>query len=107
MERNINIQVAKENSTTASDMAKTINYRQFRKLGLPVSLLLPPGTVKAASNITVAINVATTIHAQRGTKHNRNYRSRRDLWKDLIFNAHIASSVPWLIMRDFNVSRHP
>ncbi|GAV70694.1 Exo_endo_phos domain-containing protein [Cephalotus follicularis] len=36
-----------------------------------------------------------------------DYRSRRDLWKDLIFNAHIDSSVPWLILGDFNVSRYP
>ncbi|GAV87805.1 Exo_endo_phos domain-containing protein, partial [Cephalotus follicularis] len=36
-----------------------------------------------------------------------DYRSRRDLWKDLIFNARLASFVPWLILGDFNVSRFP
>ncbi|GAV62213.1 LOW QUALITY PROTEIN: Exo_endo_phos domain-containing protein/DUF4283 domain-containing protein, partial [Cephalotus follicularis] len=36
-----------------------------------------------------------------------DYRSRRDLWKDLIYNSHIAASVPWLILGDFNVSRFP
>ncbi|GAV71452.1 LOW QUALITY PROTEIN: Exo_endo_phos domain-containing protein/DUF4283 domain-containing protein, partial [Cephalotus follicularis] len=36
-----------------------------------------------------------------------DYRSRKDLWKDLIFNAHTTSLVPWLILGDFNVSRHP
>ncbi|GAV77646.1 LOW QUALITY PROTEIN: Exo_endo_phos domain-containing protein/DUF4283 domain-containing protein, partial [Cephalotus follicularis] len=36
-----------------------------------------------------------------------DYRSRRDLWKYLIYNSHIASSVPWLILGDFNVSRFP
>ncbi|GAV81031.1 Exo_endo_phos domain-containing protein [Cephalotus follicularis] len=36
-----------------------------------------------------------------------DYRSRRDLWKDLIFHTQLASSVPWLILGDFNVSRFP
>ncbi|GAV67935.1 hypothetical protein CFOL_v3_11438 [Cephalotus follicularis] len=36
-----------------------------------------------------------------------DYRSRRDLWKDLIVHAQLASSVPWLILGDFNVSRFP
>ncbi|GAV87498.1 Exo_endo_phos domain-containing protein, partial [Cephalotus follicularis] len=36
-----------------------------------------------------------------------DYRSRRYLWKDLIFNPHLASSVPWLILGDFNASRFP
>ncbi|GAV77269.1 LOW QUALITY PROTEIN: Exo_endo_phos domain-containing protein/DUF4283 domain-containing protein, partial [Cephalotus follicularis] len=36
-----------------------------------------------------------------------DYISRRDLWKDLIYNSHITSSVPWLILGDFNVCRFP
>ncbi|GAV92722.1 Exo_endo_phos domain-containing protein [Cephalotus follicularis] len=36
-----------------------------------------------------------------------DYRNRRDLWKELIFNSKQIASAPWLILGDFNVSRHP
>ncbi|GAV80064.1 Exo_endo_phos domain-containing protein, partial [Cephalotus follicularis] len=36
-----------------------------------------------------------------------DHRSRRDLWKDLIFNSQRVATAPWLILGDFNVSRHP
>ncbi|GAV92744.1 Exo_endo_phos domain-containing protein, partial [Cephalotus follicularis] len=36
-----------------------------------------------------------------------DYRNRRELWKDLIFMSQQVKSAPWLIMGDFNVSRHP
>ncbi|GAV92478.1 Exo_endo_phos domain-containing protein [Cephalotus follicularis] len=36
-----------------------------------------------------------------------DYRNRRDLWKDLIFNYKTIRRAPWLILGDFNVSRYP
>ncbi|GAV63771.1 Exo_endo_phos domain-containing protein [Cephalotus follicularis] len=36
-----------------------------------------------------------------------DYRSRRDLWKDLIFISQSIAHAPWLILGDFNVSRYP
>ncbi|GAV85130.1 Exo_endo_phos domain-containing protein [Cephalotus follicularis] len=36
-----------------------------------------------------------------------DYRSRRDLWKDLIFISQRLAPAPWLIMGDFNVPRFP
>ena len=37
------------------------NQTLFNKIGLPVSGLLPPGTVKAAAKATPVISVATTM----------------------------------------------
>ncbi|KAG5621860.1 hypothetical protein H5410_007078 [Solanum commersonii] len=49
------------NSATASDMTKTLNALNSSNIGIPVSLLLPPGTVKPAAKTIVAIKVATII----------------------------------------------
>ena len=62
MDRKIKIEVTEENRANASDTAKTINDLCCMNIGLPVLLLLPPGTVNAAANMTVAIRVATTMH---------------------------------------------
>ncbi|GAV88443.1 Exo_endo_phos domain-containing protein [Cephalotus follicularis] len=36
-----------------------------------------------------------------------DYRSRRDLWNDLIFISQSIAHASWLILGDFNVSRYP
>ncbi|KAG5621858.1 hypothetical protein H5410_007076 [Solanum commersonii] len=49
------------NRATASDMTKTTNPLNFSNIGIPLSSLLPPGTVKPAAKTIVAIKVATII----------------------------------------------
>lgn len=45
----------------ASDIANTLKNGSCNNGGTPL-LSLPPGTVKAAANTTVAISVATNVH---------------------------------------------
>ena len=61
IDKKINIEEEEENSAIASDMKNTLNQILFKRIGVPVSWLLPPGTVKAAAKTTVVINVATII----------------------------------------------
>ena len=61
IDKNSNIDVEEDSSAIASDMKNTLNQTLFNKIGLPVSGLLPPGTVKAAAKATPVINVATTM----------------------------------------------
>lgn len=62
MERNINMEVTEENRANASATAKTMKDVEFKNIGVPLVLSLPPGTVKIAANITVVISVATSMH---------------------------------------------
>ncbi|CAL1354156.1 unnamed protein product [Linum trigynum] len=43
-------------------MAKTLNAGSRSRTGIPVSSLLPPGTVDDPANATVATSAATTEH---------------------------------------------
>ena len=61
IDKNSNIDVEEDRSAIASDMKNTLNQTLFNKIGLPVSGLLPPGTVKAAAKATPVISVATTM----------------------------------------------
>ena len=61
MNKNISIEVEEVNTAIASGIAKTMNDFSFNKIEVPVSWLLPPGTVKAPAKTTVAINITTTI----------------------------------------------
>ncbi|KAG5577219.1 hypothetical protein H5410_057353 [Solanum commersonii] len=45
----------------ASDMSKAINPFYFSNIGIPLSPLLPPGTVKPTTNTIVPIKIATII----------------------------------------------
>lgn len=62
IDRNISIEAVEVNNDMAFDMAKTTKDDLLTKTGLPVSLLLPPGSWKAAEKTTVAIRVATKAH---------------------------------------------
>ncbi|KAG5590616.1 hypothetical protein H5410_041130, partial [Solanum commersonii] len=44
MDKNIIMETIELNNTTASDMTKTVNPFSFSNIGIPLSLLLPPGT---------------------------------------------------------------
>ena len=61
IDKNINIEVEEDNSAIASDMKNTLNQILSERVGVPVSGLLPPGTVKAAAKTTVVISVATSM----------------------------------------------
>ncbi|KAK4347505.1 hypothetical protein RND71_033844 [Anisodus tanguticus] len=61
MDKNINIEITEENNASASIIEKRMNVFSLRKIGVPVSLLFPPGTVKIAANITVVISAATSM----------------------------------------------
>jgi hypothetical protein len=58
--RNINTDVDDAKREIASDIIKIRNDFSCKNTGNPVSLL-PPGTVKAAVNITVMIRAPTTV----------------------------------------------
>ena len=47
IDKKINIEEEEENSVIASDMKNTLNQILFKRIGVPVSWLLPSGTVKA------------------------------------------------------------
>lgn len=51
-----------ENREIASETAKNTNALSLEKIGKPLSLLLPPGTVMEAANAIVAMSVAATVH---------------------------------------------
>lgn len=61
MDKNMSMDVTEENSANASDMAKVMKAFDFNKIGTPLLLSVPPGTVKIAANITVVISVATSM----------------------------------------------
>nr|GEV17606.1 hypothetical protein [Tanacetum cinerariifolium] len=60
--KNTNRDVEAENSEIASDIAKTVKAICFLKRGMPVSWLLPPGTVIAAANTIVTISATVMLH---------------------------------------------
>ena len=60
--KNINTEVEEENNDNASDAIKTIKALLFINTGMPVSFLVPPGSVKAVVNMRAAMRVATTMH---------------------------------------------
>nr|GMD03239.1 hypothetical protein CTI12_AA390800 [Ipomoea batatas] len=62
MDKNISVEVTEENRAMASDTAKITNNLSWRKIGFPVPLLSPPGTVRIAANMIVVIRVATSMH---------------------------------------------
>lgn len=62
MDKNINTDITEENNARASERAKTLKDVVCIKMGYPLLLLFPPGTVKIAANITVVISVATSMH---------------------------------------------
>ena len=59
--KNINRDDKEENRPNASEIANIMNAFVCKKIAIPLSLLLPPGTVKAAANSTVAISVETSM----------------------------------------------
>ena len=61
IDRNINIEAEEDNSAIASDMKNILNHILLNIIGMPVSGLVPPGTVKAAVKTTAVIRVATTM----------------------------------------------
>jgi hypothetical protein len=61
VDKKITIEAKEEHSAIVSDMKNTINHFFPKRIGIPVFLSKPPGTVNAAATITVAINVATTM----------------------------------------------
>ena len=61
MQRNINNEVEAESRDRASYIIKTIKTFSFKKVGMPESCLLPPGTVIAVAIIMVTIRAATTV----------------------------------------------
>ena len=58
IDKNINIEEEEENNAIASNMKNTLNQILFKKIGVAVSWLLQPNTVKAIAKTTVIINVA-------------------------------------------------
>ncbi|OVA03171.1 hypothetical protein BVC80_7201g2 [Macleaya cordata] len=67
MDKNIIIDVMEEQRAKAFATVNTMNKVLLKKIGVPLLLLLlslmfPPGTVKAAANATVAMRIATTVH---------------------------------------------
>ncbi|KAI4332576.1 hypothetical protein L6164_017473 [Bauhinia variegata] len=61
IDKKLSVEVEDEMSAIASDIANIKKADFFKKLGDPVSLLLPPGTVNAAVKTPVAMSVETTI----------------------------------------------
>ncbi|KAF7850809.1 hypothetical protein BT93_L4969 [Corymbia citriodora subsp. variegata] len=62
MARDSKMAVTEENKPNASEIAKIMRESCPNNNGTPVLLSLPPGTVKAAANNTVAIRVEMSIH---------------------------------------------
>ncbi|KAK0594941.1 hypothetical protein LWI29_002006 [Acer saccharum] len=59
--KNISREVREENRPSASEIANNVNAFVRKKIGIPLSSTLPPGTVKAAANSTVAIRAETSM----------------------------------------------
>ncbi|GKB74167.1 hypothetical protein Tco_0935579 [Tanacetum coccineum] len=62
IDRNTNNAVLDAISEIAYDTAKIANAMFFVNKGMPVSELLPPGTVIAAANTMVVISAAVMLH---------------------------------------------
>ncbi|PWA59554.1 hypothetical protein CTI12_AA390800 [Artemisia annua] len=62
IDKNTNSEVEAENREIASDIAKIVKVICFLNRGMPVSWLLPPGTVIAAANTIVTISAAVMLH---------------------------------------------
>ncbi|KAL5715003.1 hypothetical protein ACHQM5_016893 [Ranunculus cassubicifolius] len=62
MARNMSRELQEEKSDNASVTINNKKYLVLINTGEPETLLFPPGTVKAAVNMTVAMRVETTIH---------------------------------------------
>ena len=56
-------EVMEVNCNMASDIANNRNEGLFERSGLPDVGSIPPGTVKVAVNMIVAISAATMVHA--------------------------------------------
>ncbi|KAK2441044.1 ankyrin repeat-containing protein ITN1 [Trifolium repens] len=54
-------EVIEEKKATASDQINTLNLLFGKNIGVPLSWLLPPGTVIAAAKVIVAIRIATNM----------------------------------------------
>ncbi len=52
--------VTEKHSATSDVMAKTSNAGWFSRVGVPLSSLMPPGTVVELAKATVAMSAATT-----------------------------------------------
>nr|GMD11700.1 hypothetical protein CFOL_v3_17882 [Ipomoea batatas] len=63
MDKNISVEVTEENRAMASDTAKITNNLSWRKIGFPVPLLSPPGTVRIAANMIVVIRILVCSYA--------------------------------------------
>ena len=61
IDKNTNIEVEDDNSAIASNMKNTLNQIFFKRRGVPVPGLRPPGTAKAPAKTTVVISVATSM----------------------------------------------
>ena len=61
IDKNANIEVEDDNSAIASNMKNTLNQIFFKRKGVPVPGLRPPGTTKAQAKTTVVISVATSM----------------------------------------------
>jgi hypothetical protein len=59
--KNINNDDEDANNDIASDTMKTMKEFRFKYIGMPEYWSYPPGTVKIAENIMVAIRAATTV----------------------------------------------
>ena len=62
MERNITRAVKEHDKETTSVRVKDMKKGEWRRSGKPSFSSLPPGTVKAAANTTVATRTATPEH---------------------------------------------
>ena len=62
MERNITTAVKEQDKETTSITVKNMKKGVWRRIGRPSLSLVPPGTVKAAANTTVATRTATPEH---------------------------------------------
>lgn len=61
MDKNINKEAVDEKRERASETANTINAVLVEKIGKPLSLLFPPGTVMEAAKAIVAMRAAATV----------------------------------------------
>ncbi|KAI8027801.1 Receptor-like protein 44 [Camellia lanceoleosa] len=62
MDKNIRREVVDMNRAIASETTKMINAFSVEKIGSPLVLLFPPGTVIAATNTIAVMSVAAIVH---------------------------------------------
>lgn len=60
MDRNMTMDVTEEHRAKSDEMAKMSKTGKFSRVGLPVTSLMPPGTVVAVAKATVAMRAPIT-----------------------------------------------